>query len=89
MVDLVYDSTLKEYEKELMGVPGLESLINDLHGKQTKEFKLFLMEFALYGLAEFSMLSKHTLERGMQFKDLLSSMFSMPEPDEEDDDENY
>jgi magnesium chelatase subunit I len=36
------------------------------------------MEFALFGLSEYSVLSKHTLERGMQFKDLLSSMFSMP-----------
>lgn len=88
MVDLVYDCTLQEYEKELMSIPGLEALIADLHGKQPKEFKLFLMEFALYGLAEYSMLSKHVLERGMQFKDLLSSMFSMPEPDDEDEDED-
>ncbi len=47
------------------------------------------MEFALYGLAEYSMLSKHELETGAQFKDLLSSMFSMPtmEDGELDDEE--
>ena len=44
------------------------------------------MEFALHGLAEYSMLSRHKLERGMQFKDLLSSMFSMPGEDEEEED---
>jgi magnesium chelatase subunit I len=33
------------------------------------------------------MLSKHNLEKGMQFKDLLSSMFSMPEPGDEDEDD--
>jgi len=42
-----------------------------------------MMEFALHGLAEFSMLSKNTLEQGMEFKDLLSSMFTMPEPGDE------
>ncbi|MEO1097466.1 MAG: hypothetical protein AAFX57_06890 [Bacteroidota bacterium] len=45
------------------------------------------MEFALHGLAEFSMLSKHQLVSGLQFKDLLSSMFSMPGPDDGFEDE--
>jgi magnesium chelatase subunit I len=47
--------------------------------------KLFLMEFALHGLAEYSLISKHSLTAGHQFKDLLSSMFSMPKPGEEED----
>jgi magnesium chelatase subunit I len=71
----------------LMSVEGLEALINQYHGKQDNTFKLFLMEFALHGLAEFSMLSKKQLSTGLQFKDLLSSMFSMPKPGDEDDDE--
>lgn len=88
MVDLLHDTTLPEYEKELKAIPGLEKLVREFHGKQDRDFTLFLMEFALHGLAEYSMLSKHYLERGMQFKDLLSSMFSMPDPgsSEEDDD---
>lgn len=89
MVDFLHDFSFPEYEKELMSIPGLEDLIIKYHDKQQKEFKLFLMEFALHGLAEFSMLSKHKLERGMQFKDLLSSMFSMPGADEEEEDEDY
>ncbi len=84
MIDLLHDYSLEDYKKELLQVPGLEQLVKDQHGKQEESFKLFLMEFALFGLAEFSMLSKHHLERGMQFKDLLSSMFSMPGPDDED-----
>lgn len=86
MVDFLHDFSAADYEKELMQIPGLEQLVADQHGKQTKEFKLFLMEFALHGLAEYSMLSKHKLERGMQFKDLLSSMFSMPEGDDQQED---
>ncbi len=85
MVDLLFDLSFQEYEKELQAIPGLEALINRYHKKVDRTQKLFLMEFALYGLAEYSMLSKHGLEKGMQFKDLLSSMFTMPEPDDEDD----
>jgi len=47
-----------------------------------------MMEFALHGLAEFSMLSKNNLEDGLQFKDLLSSMFAMPGPVGQDPEEN-
>jgi len=43
------------------------------------------MEFALHGLAEYSLISKHNLTAGHQFKDLLSSMFSLPKA--EDDEE--
>jgi magnesium chelatase subunit I len=42
------------------------------------------MEFALHGLAEFSMLSKKPLVSGLQFKDLLSGMFTMPDLDDDD-----
>jgi magnesium chelatase subunit I len=42
------------------------------------------MEFALYGLAEYSLISKHYLSTGHQFKDLLSSMFSLPKDESED-----
>ena len=87
MVDVLSDFPAAEYDKELSQIDGLEALVLEQHGKQSKEFTLFLMEFALHGLAEYSMLSKHKLERGMQFKDLFSSMFSMPgqEDDEEED----
>lgn len=86
MIDFLSDFTLKDYEKELTQIPGLEKLVVDTNGKQDENFKLFLMEFALNGLAEYSLLSKHHLERGMQFKDLLSSMFSMPDQADSEDD---
>ena len=43
------------------------------------------MEFALHGLAEHSMLSKNNLESGLQFKDLLSSMLTMPTAGSDED----
>jgi magnesium chelatase subunit I len=89
IVDLLNEADAGEYEKTLMGIPGLEQLVKEIDGAKEPGFKLFLMEFALHGLAEYSMLSKHHLERGMRFKDLLSSMFSMPEaPEFEDEDED-
>ena len=49
------------------------------------------MEFALHGLAEYSLLSKNYLTSGLEFKDLLSSMFTMSrdmdDENEDDDDE--
>ncbi len=79
MIDLIFDAKEKEYRKELKSIPGLEDLVNKYQKTTHEGFKYFLMEFALFGLAEYSMLSKHQLEQGMQFKDLFTSMFSMPE----------
>lgn len=84
MVDLLFDHDQKEYENELKSVPGLSELVDRYISTKHEGFRYFMMEFALYGLAEYSQLSKHVLEKGMQFKDLLSSMFSMPEPDGDD-----
>ena len=84
MVDLIFDASEKDYRKELKSIPGLENLVDKYQKTPHEDFKYFLMEFALFGLAEYSLLSKHQVEKGMQFKDLFNSMFSMPELDEED-----
>jgi magnesium chelatase subunit I len=87
-IDLLHDMSQPEFEKKIKSVPGLAELINDLHKSQDTATKLFLMEFALHGLAEYSLISKHHLTSGLQFKDLLSSMFTLPRPGAEDDDED-
>lgn len=79
MVDLLFDLTDEEYKKELKNIPGLEKLVDQYQKTPHENFKYFLMEFALFGLAEYSLLSRHQLERGMQFKDLFTSMFNMPD----------
>ncbi|HEY9488610.1 MAG TPA: magnesium chelatase, partial [Chryseosolibacter sp.] len=75
-IDLLHDMPQPDFEKKLKSVPGLSDLINEFHKQQNAGLKLFLMEFALHGLAEFSLISKHNLSSGLQFKDLLSSMFT-------------
>lgn len=88
-IDLLHDMSQQEFEKALKSVPGLAELIKELHKSQPDSVKLFLMEFALHGLAEYSQISKHNLTVGNQFKDLLSSMFTLPknfsEGDEDDE----
>jgi magnesium chelatase subunit I len=87
-VDMLHDIAHRDYEKQLQSVPGLHDLINEFHKDKDGVTKLFLMEFALHGLAEYSLISKHTLTSGLQFKDLLSSMFTLPKPGQEEEGED-
>jgi magnesium chelatase subunit I len=86
-IDLLHNMTGPEFEKTLKSVPGLIELVNEFHKGQDAGTKILLMEFALHGLAEYSQISKHHLSSGLQFKDLLSSMFTLPRPGQEDDDD--
>jgi len=83
-IDLLHDMSNQDFEKTLKSVPGLIDLVNEYHKGQDQAIKLFFMEFALHGLAEYSLISKHNLTAGHQFKDLLSSMFSLPKGNDED-----
>jgi magnesium chelatase subunit I len=87
-VEILNDLTNMDYTSTLEKVPGLKDLINKYHKEQDQPMRLYLMEFALHGLAEFSMISKTKLTSGLQFKDLLSSMFSMPDFEEDKDDDD-
>jgi len=79
MADILFNASEREYQKELKKISGLEKLVDRFQKTAHKGFKYFLMEFALFGLAEYSMLSRHQLERGMQFRDLFTSMFNLPD----------
>ena len=87
-VDLLHDMGQGEFEKQINAIPGLRDLIKEFHPNQDPTTILFLMEFALHGLAEYSLISKHSLTKGLQFKDLLSSMFTLPKPDEDEDEDD-
>jgi magnesium chelatase subunit I len=87
VVDIINNISDKEYEKTLNSVTGLKEVVKKYRPEQNGRNQLLLMEFVLHGLAEYSMLSKFRLEMGLQFKDMLSSMFTIS-PEEEDDDLN-
>ena len=84
-LDILNSLSNKDYEKLLSGVPSLKEVVDNFVQGENKNNILF-MEFLLHGLSEFSILSKFRLERGLQFKDMLSSMFTMS-PSEEDSNE--
>jgi magnesium chelatase subunit I len=78
-----------EYEKLLGKVPGLKEIVKKHLPNENGKAQLLMMEFVLHGLAEYSMLSKFRLEYGLQFKDMLSSMFTMSEEEDKDSDQEY
>ncbi|GHA71993.1 sigma 54-interacting transcriptional regulator [Pontibacter akesuensis] len=89
-LDVLSDASGEEYKNALNKVPGLAELVEKQQPKAKGDEKLFMMEFALHGLAEHSQLSKNRLSTGLQFKDLLSGMFTMPSfGEEEEEDEDY
>ena len=87
-IDILNDMSAADYNKSLMSVPGLSGLVDKHHSSSDDQTKLFLMEFCLHGLAEHSLISRNKLTAGTQFKDLLSSMFTMPSFGGEDDEDD-
>ncbi len=88
-VSILNNSTDQEYQDILMSVPGLSKLVDILDTDLRQKHKLLFMEFALHGLSEYSMLSKNNIESGLQFKDMLSSMFVTKISGEEDEESSY
>jgi magnesium chelatase subunit I len=86
-VDIFNDISDKEYEKIIKGVPGLNEIVKKYQPNVNSKASTLMMEFILHGLAEFSMLSKFRLENGLQFKDMLSSMFTATQHDDDDFDD--
>ncbi len=87
-LDITQEMPGKDYEKALLTVPGLKELVQKFFPNSEKEQELVLMEFVLHGLVEYSQLSKHRLDGGIQFKDLMSSMFNMGEHGEDEEEED-
>jgi magnesium chelatase subunit I len=85
-IDLLTGMNEKEYEQTLNKVPGLSNIVKKYFPSADKQSHVLLMEFVLHGLTEYSLLSKFKMERGIQFKDMLSSMFTTST--EEDNDES-
>jgi len=75
-VDCLLLDTDKNYQKILNSIPGLGELVDTYVPKLNAAEKTTWMEFVLFALAEHSLIGKSSLERSVQFKDLLGSMFS-------------
>lgn len=82
---LMNDAPSKQHQSLLLSIPGLQKVVELYHGKRSPEQQLFLMEFLLHGLAEYSLISKGLVQSGFEFKDLFGTMFNLQEDDEEFD----
>jgi len=91
-MEILNDLTNRDYEARLRTIDGLDDLVDQYQDKLGKQEKLFMMEFALHGLAEHSLVGKTPMDTGQSFKDLLGSMFnpgSSFEEEDEDDSDRY
>ncbi len=81
-VELILDADQKNYEKSLNAVSGVGTIVDAYFPDFDSRDKMILKEFILYGLAEFSFLSKTPHDDRLRFHDMLSSM--MPGEDEDE-----
>ena len=91
-IDLMMNLSDKEYKKMIQSIPCLDDIVKKFHPKLNGTSQLLLMEFLLFGLSEYSLLSRTKIEDGIQFKDMLSTMFTMPDAEDfedEDDESQY
>ncbi len=87
-LQLLQDTTDKQYEAALNKVTGLPELVKQLFPQANKQESLLMMEMVLHGLSAYSLLSKKTLEKETRFSDLLGTMMnfsSSPDPEEEEE----
>ncbi|MCB0283001.1 MAG: magnesium chelatase [Calditrichae bacterium] len=81
-LDLKLNAPDREFKENLESISGLKELVKKYQAEASEEEKKLFMEFALFGLAEYSFLSKTAQDSRLHFRDMLSSML-----DKEDD--NY
>ena len=65
-----------------------EEVVKKYHPKANGFSKILLMEFLLFGLSEYSLLSRTKIEDGLQFRDMISSMFTMQQDDDFEDEDD-
>jgi magnesium chelatase subunit I len=78
-LDLLFHLKDADKTKLLNTVDGLGELVVAYFPKTAAKQKAFLMEFVLFGLSSYSLISKKVLAAKIEFKDLMGSMFSEEE----------
>jgi len=76
ILDILDKETDKVYASALSFVDGLDELVSKHYPKLKGNEKTTMMEFALHGLAEHSLLSKNKLAEGVRFKDYFGSLMN-------------
>lgn len=88
-LDLLNNVSDKKYRSTLCGVNSLGQFVKKMHPSLTENEYYLMMEFLLHGLAEYSLISKQHVEFGLQFKDMISTMFTRQTEEDDFDEEDY
>jgi magnesium chelatase subunit I len=83
-LEILHDAPQKEYAVALYEVPTLADLVKKYCPGLNEQEMLMMMEFVLHGLAEFSVIGKTVMDSSTEFGDIMNSLFS---GDEKDDNE--
>tara|TARA_B100001245_G_C22887525_1_gene427109 strand:+ start:582 stop:2123 length:1542 start_codon:yes stop_codon:yes gene_type:complete len=83
-VDILLDFTDSEYEKALDSINPLKRLVDKYQPNTPDTERYFMMEMALWGLAEHAKLNKERLTKGYNFSDLFSTYLRRGDLDIED-----
>lgn len=75
------DAGTNAYREEMNKIPALGALIDSYYPDFDSADKWLLKEFVLFGLAEYSFITKTALDDRMQFRDMLSHMLDEDDPD--------
>ena len=75
-LELAEGLSFEEYDRALNQVPSLKALVEKSFPAANHEDTLLFMEFVLHGLAEYSLLSKHHLDKKFEFGDMFKSLFN-------------
>jgi magnesium chelatase subunit I len=75
-VDMLIDATDRMKIDSLYAVSGLHALVSKHYATKNEMETALLMEFVLFGLSAYSLISKKTIEGRIEFKDLMGSMLN-------------
>jgi magnesium chelatase subunit I len=78
-LDLLYSDTNKVYSDKLMAVEPLKAFVEKNIKDIDKKELLFMMEYVLFGLAEYSRLSRNNLANGTSIRDVFANIFTPEE----------
>lgn len=84
MTELTASLPENDYRQALHEVPGLYEAVRQFHPQANEQETLLLMEFLLFGLSEFSLLSRHTDQDDVAFRDILGAMLDGNDEEEEE-----
>lgn len=83
MLELTAALPEKEYRNLLSEIPGLRDCVKKYHPHTDDRETFLLMEFLLFGLSEYSLLSRHTDQDDVAFRDILGALLDGNDDEEE------